>query len=69
MKFNAKIYIARDGNGDLFAYDEPPMRNNDEKIWEATSGGWSDLTGDWWESMFGNLKWEDPYVEYVLANF
>ena len=62
MKNKVKVWIARDEDGSLYAYSNPPAKF--EEHWEL--GGFSsNLLLD--ESLFSEVKWEDdkPTEAYI----
>lgn len=70
-----KLWIARDKDGSLFAYEYEPLRNEKEEIFEVAHLEW----GEWnWEEldtlpfseMFPEVTWENSpqQVELKLIN-
>ena len=56
-----KMLVARDGNGDLYAYTQEPMRG--QCAWISTGGGYIYIPGN----LFPTLRWEDKPIEAEMT--
>lgn len=56
-----KIWVARDKDGDLFAYTKEPERGN--CAWVSTGGGYIPIL----KNIFPNLRWEDVPIEAEMT--
>ena len=62
MENKYKLWVARDKNGFLFAYEDKPKRCDNQKEWFAGKFLFSIEN-----SFFPNLKWEDEPLEVMLT--
>lgn len=55
------VWVARDKNGDLFAYTKVPERG--EQAWISAGGGYIHIHNH----LFQNLRWEDIPIEAEMT--
>lgn len=61
MENKYKFWMARDKDGNLFAYNDKPTRCDNQKEWFAEK-----LLSSMENSFFPELKWEDEPLEFEL---
>lgn len=62
MKNEYKLWVARDKNGFLFAYEDKPTRCDNQKEWFSEKFLFSIEN-----SFFPDLKWEDEPLDVMLT--
>ena len=60
MENKYKLWVARDKNGFLFAYEDKPTRSKNQKEWIGR------FSNSMKNSYFPELKWEDEPIEIEL---
>lgn len=61
MENKYKFWVARDKDGNLFAYNDKPTRCDNQKEWFAEK-----FLSSMENSFFPELKWEDEPLEFEL---
>lgn len=61
MEIKYKLWVARDKDGNLFAYNDKPTRCDNQREWFAEKFHFSMEN-----SFFPELKWEDEPIEVEL---